>query len=549
MMTLRGLSVSWPKFTTEYKETVTRIQSRYGMMKVGCKFDLKQVQDFVDRREKCERVYDKMVGYGKLEKSDLPEFFRQSGLYPTEGEITKAFNTIYRGSLNTAEVVFVLDCSASLGPVNFQNQLNFVKDIILGFDIAPDRVRIGLVPFNENVFHSFGLTQFQTREGVLEAIENLKYKTGLTRTDLALKMMRQIFKSSRPGVQKVALVITDGKSSDAGLTIREARLAREENIEIFTIVGYTVDADELEAVAGDKDHVRTCIDYSTIGQLKDLVKNRICLACCALCHHILPRIQSEGLYKSEVLDIFWTISPPLATGLGRSDHVDGKARNDNPGLTDVCRPLTRDEVIEILWTVYPPDGTGLEKRKSTWIRPIVDGVEAWSLLDDKIIKRTDYKKCLRFVIQSKLERDGYMEIPTDLRLGVERVSNLEEALQKVDAYLKMKERQKLEDELRQKAGQPRSGGDQLDSSEQPPIRVQILKIEHHDNGEPTEVTAADLIQYKHKEGEKNVEIITFDDEEARSSRGDGGLSTDGGVLKLKVPAQGTGSSKQVLESK
>ena len=49
-------------------------------------------------------------------------------------------------------------------------------------------------------------------------------------------------------------------------------------------------------------------------------------------------------------------------------------------VQDVCRPLTKGEALDVVWTVYPPPATGLPARESRWIRPLVDGEEAWSLL-------------------------------------------------------------------------------------------------------------------------------------------------------------------------
>ena len=46
-----------------------------------------------------------------------------------------------------------------------------------------------------------------------------------------------------------------------------------------------------------------------------------------------------------------------------------------------CRPLLQSEAMEILWTAYPPAACKLgNTRSSRWIRPIVNGTEAWSLL-------------------------------------------------------------------------------------------------------------------------------------------------------------------------
>ncbi|XP_071096333.1 uncharacterized protein [Haliotis cracherodii] len=394
---LLGLSRAWPKFTDEYKETVTRIQARYGVMRTYCHFDLDQVEDFIDRRERYERVFDRMVDrrIEKMPRDDLPEFFRACGLHPTEGEINAAFNTIFRGAGNTAEVVFVLDCSASLGPVNFKCQLNFLKDVIRDLDVASDRIRVGLVPYTESVFESFGLTRFENKKDILERIDQIKFKSGLTRTDLALKMMRELFQSSRPGVQKVCLVITDGKSHDVNLTLREARKAQQDNIDIYTIgVGYDVDVEELKSIASSDKNVHTVSDYMTLVNLKDLLQKRICLG---------------------------------------SDQSPSD-RHVQP-VRDACRPLVRDEALEVVWSLYPPKASDVEARKSRWIRPVVQETEAWSLLDDRILTQTDFRTCLKLVIEARLKREGVVAIPSNVRAGVEEVSNAEEAMEKIEKYL------------------------------------------------------------------------------------------------------------------
>lgn len=43
--------------------------------------------------------------------------------------------------------------------------------------------------------------------------------------------------------------------------------------------------------------------------------------------------------------------------------------------------FSKCDVLEVLWTIYPPKGVGLTGvKKSRWIRPVIDGEEAWSLL-------------------------------------------------------------------------------------------------------------------------------------------------------------------------
>ncbi|XP_041370876.1 uncharacterized protein LOC121384520 isoform X2 [Gigantopelta aegis] len=397
---LLALGQAWPRFVKEYRQLVTRIQSRYGVMRTSCPFDLRQVKEFLERKERYERTFERMsdARVEKLPRDDLPEYFRACGLHPTEGEINAAFSNIFRGSGNTAEVIFVLDCSALLGHINFQCQMLFLKDVISGLDVAPDRVRVGLIPFNEDIIQAFGLTKHATKESLLENIENIDLKSGLTRTDLALKMMREMFQVSRPGVHKMAIIVTDGRFSDIDKTIKEAKKCQQDNIEVYAVgVGRDVNAGDLAAITGSDKRVLAVSSYKTLTSIKDIVRKRVCL--------LSDQAESDG-------------SPPP--------------------VRDACRPLTREEALEVVWTLYPPQAAGIQARKSRWIRPVVGGTEAWSLLDERICHQTDFKTCLKLVIQSRLAREGFVSIPSDLRQGVEEVTDLDEAMAKIDRYLATK---------------------------------------------------------------------------------------------------------------
>lgn len=64
------------------------------------------------------------------------------------------------------------------------------------------------------------------------------------------------------------------------------------------------------------------------------------------------------------------------------------------------------------------------------------------MADDDIIKATDFKVCLGLVIKAKLEREGVITLPSDLRAGVEEVTSYEEAMQKIEQYIEKRKREK-----------------------------------------------------------------------------------------------------------
>ncbi len=68
------------------------------------------------------------------------------------------------------EVVFIVDCASSLGDDNFRIQADLVKELINSLHIGECNVRVGYVPYNTDVFESFGLDQYATRDDLIKAI-------------------------------------------------------------------------------------------------------------------------------------------------------------------------------------------------------------------------------------------------------------------------------------------------------------------------------------------------------------------------------------------
>ncbi|XP_052790967.1 cartilage matrix protein-like isoform X2 [Mya arenaria] len=206
------------------------------------------------------------------------EFFNGCDLWPTQNDINRSFDAIYRGSRNTAEVVFALDCSTSTGVVGFHSLIKFVKELVSLLDVAPDRTRVAMVPYNEAVFTSFPLTAHTNKKDLLEAISKIKLWHGLTRTDIALDAIRNMLKASRPGVQKIGIVITDGRSTEPEKTSREAQLVHEMGVQMFAIgIGNKTDENELQTIATNPDCVFRVLDVKELGGIRRQIERRFCL--------------------------------------------------------------------------------------------------------------------------------------------------------------------------------------------------------------------------------------------------------------------------------
>lgn len=386
---------SWDRCVSEYKDLVRRIQERYGVRRPSCRLDLKELQAFLDSKLKYEQTFRKLAYGDRLLKSDLPHFFTACDLHPTEGEIQQAFEKVFKGGNNAAEVIFLLDCSTSVTPMCFHYLTQFVKNVVESFTIGPENIRVGVVPFSDDVYQAFGINRFNLTYQICAAIDDIAHKEGLTRTDLALKETKKLFLCSRPGVQKIGIVITDGRSTCPEKTLQNARDVKEDNVNVITIgVGSHVDLEELKQIASSEKNVFSVYDYSSLHKLRDVISRRTCL----------------------------------------------DKNMSRPNFGESCRPLEQREVLEVLWTTYPPAATQLNVRSSRWLRPVSKGTEAWSLLDEKVKKSTDINTCLRLVIQTKIEREGFITLPSNVREGVEQVSDPDLALEKVHKWIEEKQR-------------------------------------------------------------------------------------------------------------
>uniref|UniRef100_A0A3B3UUS4 Collagen alpha-1(XXVIII) chain n=1 Tax=Poecilia latipinna TaxID=48699 RepID=A0A3B3UUS4_9TELE len=174
------------------------------------------------------------------------------------------------------ELVFVIDSSESVGPENFEIIKDFVTRLVDRTTVGRNSTRIGLVLYSLDVLLEFSLARYLTKEDVKEAIRKMPYLGEGTYTGTAIrKATQEAFFNARFGVQKVAIVITDGQTDKRDpvkldLAVREAHAA---NIEMYAL-GIVNSSDptqaeflrELNLIASDPDseHMYLIDDYNTL---------------------------------------------------------------------------------------------------------------------------------------------------------------------------------------------------------------------------------------------------------------------------------------------
>lgn len=162
-----------------------------------------------------------------------------------------------------ADIVFILDSSGSIcdNEIQWNNAtrcnnwnliLTFAANIIDSLAEPGSSIRVGVVTFADKGRNEFFLRNYTSMMQVKAAIMSIAYVGGNTNTSGGIwKMHSEQFleiNGDRAGVQNIAFIITDGKSTfDKELTEPAATAAQGDGIIMYSIgVTAAVDVTELE---------------------------------------------------------------------------------------------------------------------------------------------------------------------------------------------------------------------------------------------------------------------------------------------------------------
>ena len=179
------------------------------------------------------------------------------------------------------ELGFLVDGSESIDtphPGNFKKSLGFVRNITETFRISDEEVRVGLVVFSTDVKTVFPFNKYHDIEGIQQAIESVWYPSAGTLLGKGLMgVKRDLFGYARPGVPRILVVLTDGKSRDK--VEEPAKILRAMGVHVVAVgVGPFLDRGQLNAIASEPkgEHVVTASDFSSLGKVIKRVEKEIC---------------------------------------------------------------------------------------------------------------------------------------------------------------------------------------------------------------------------------------------------------------------------------
>ncbi|XP_014785070.1 cartilage matrix protein [Octopus bimaculoides] len=184
-----------------------------------------------------------------------------------------------------ADLVFVVDSSSSIWPSNFRKQLEFIHYMINRLDVGMNKlqVRVGIVTFSDWAMVNVYLMQSRDKSVLKWKIGLIKQIQGKTNIANALNtLFTRVYKSengARPGVKRIAILLTDGISQTHTTAALVAKRCRKENIEIFAIgIGNRIRYDELsELVSRPRwKYLIHASSYEDLNRIKDDIVRKTC---------------------------------------------------------------------------------------------------------------------------------------------------------------------------------------------------------------------------------------------------------------------------------
>ncbi|KAJ7322545.1 hypothetical protein JRQ81_018832 [Phrynocephalus forsythii] len=188
---------------------------------------------------------------------------------------------IYAIGVKDANVTQLHEIAGSGSRVIFVQQYSLLKnikdDIVRGICSEEDQVRIGIVQFSTTQKEEFQLNTYSTRSDILEAIGRMSALNDRTCTGEALQFVADYFtpaKGARTSVNKILILITDGKAGDDVKAPAES--LRNKGIIIYSIGVFNANKTQLEEISGKSENVFYVENFDILNQMKDQIIYGIC---------------------------------------------------------------------------------------------------------------------------------------------------------------------------------------------------------------------------------------------------------------------------------
>ncbi|XP_036372291.1 von Willebrand factor A domain-containing protein 2-like [Megalops cyprinoides] len=176
------------------------------------------------------------------------------------------------------DLVFLLDASGNVARHDFLQIKGFVRGVISQFDIDADLTQVALVIYGERPRTVFGLNALDSEGKMRKAVSLAPYlgRNGHTGRALlhVLEDTLSVQGGARPGVHKVVVVITDGRSAD-DVTMAADEL-RESGITVLAMGPGAGQSEALLRIAGIPRFMIPVPSYDDLKHYATNLVNKIC---------------------------------------------------------------------------------------------------------------------------------------------------------------------------------------------------------------------------------------------------------------------------------
>lgn len=172
--------------------------------------------------------------------------------------------------------MLLVDSSGSIGD-NFKEVRKFLHAFVDRFNLRPDKVRVGLAQFSDRTYQEFLLGDYLDKTDLRQKLDDLIHHGGRTNTGQALTFIREnYFNLARKNIPGIAIVITDGESSDA--VDEPAQRLRNMGVAIFVIKVGTGNMKKLRAIANypHEEFLFSINSYQDLQGLQESLHSKVC---------------------------------------------------------------------------------------------------------------------------------------------------------------------------------------------------------------------------------------------------------------------------------
>ncbi|NXO05103.1 CO6A3 protein, partial [Rhinopomastus cyanomelas] len=176
------------------------------------------------------------------------------------------------------DIVFLIDSSDGVRPDGLAHIRDFISRIVQQLEIGPNKVRIGVVQFSNNVFPEFYLKTHKSKNAILQAIRRLRLRGGSPvnagkALDYVVKnyFIKSAGSRIEDGVPQHLVVILGDRSQDD--VSRPATIITSSNIRPLGVGARNVDRNQLQVITNDPERIFVVQDFTGLRTLEKNVQS------------------------------------------------------------------------------------------------------------------------------------------------------------------------------------------------------------------------------------------------------------------------------------